>query len=395
MRLRGWTPALMALVLGTHGLSGEEAFAQGSTTSIGGYGDAVYSRDVHAESSQVDLERFVLFVGHEFSKKISLVSELEMEDAKVTGGEAGGEIAFEQAYIQFRLDPAHSIVAGLFLPRIGILNENHLPTSFNGNERTQVETFIIPSTWRELGVGFYGNNDLLPVEYSVAIVNGLDASGFTHGSLIREGRFEGRNATANNLAVTGSVGFSPGPFRVQVSGYYGGSVGLSPSASDSIGLRGGPFGTPVALGEADVQFNAGPFAARALGALVSIPDAAAINRAFGNGTPRSAYGAYAEVSYDILYAPGAEDKPSLTAFLRYERLNLNAAIPAGIDPDPSLDQHHIITGISYAPIRDIVFKADARFTRTAPDNAGPGSGASSGTNGSTTTFLTLGIGFSF
>lgn len=368
--------------LAVSALAWAPASAQG-TTSIGGYGDAVYMRDFQSKMSTIDLERLVLFVGHDFTKTVSLVSELEMEDAKVTGGEPGGEIAFEQAYIRFRLDPGHSIVAGLFLPRIGILNEDHLPTSFNGNERTLVETFIIPSTWRELGVGFYGSNDILPVEYSFAVVNGLDASAFAHGSLIREGRFEGRNASANNLALTGSIQYAVSAWRLQVSGYYGGSVGLSPSAADSLRLAGGPFGTPVGLVEADVQFARGPLSLRALGTLVSIPDAGAINSAFGSNTPTSAYGGYAEAAYDVVSAPGASDGARLTAFLRYERLNLNATLPANGIPDPELDQHHIITGLGYAPIRDIVLKADVRFSWR------------SGSDGSNTTFLTLGLGFSF
>ena len=367
------TVALLAAFL----LSAEQSSADDKTT-IGGYGNAVYSRNFDAEVSTADLERFVLFFGHEFSQKISLVSELEMEDAKVSGGDAGGEIAFEQAYLRFTLDAGHSLVAGLFLPRMGILNENHLPTSFNGNERTQVETFIIPSTWRELGVGFYGSNDVLPVEYSIAIVNGLNASGFSHGSVIREGRFEGRNASANNIALTGSIAYSTGNARMQVSGYYGGSVGLPPAAADSLRLRGGAFGTPVALGEADVQFSAGPFAFRLLGTLVSIPDAAAINAAFGNNTPKSAYGAYAETAYTV---------KSLTVFVRYEKLDMNSSLPANGTYDGTLNQNHLITGVSFVPLENIVVKADIRFTRTASAPAAQGN--------QETTFLTVGFGFSF
>ena len=198
-----------------------------NATVIGGYGDAVYQNNFNAKMSSIDLERVVLFVGHNF-ENISFFSELEMEDAKVSGGESGGEIAFEQAYLKFNLDQNHYITAGLFLPRIGILNESHLPTEFNGNERTQVETNIVPSTWRELGVGFYGNINFLPLNYSIAIVNGLNSQMFEHGSGIREGRYEGRNATANNLAVTGSMQLYSGKIKLQASGYYGGTVGLAP-----------------------------------------------------------------------------------------------------------------------------------------------------------------------
>jgi len=365
--------------------------SQEAKTTIGGYGNAVYSREIQSGDAGIDLERVVLFIGHTFSPGIALVSELEMEDAKVTGGEPGGEIAFEQAYIQFSLNAGHRIVAGLFLPRIGILNENHLPTSFNGNERTQVETFIIPSTWRELGVGFYGENDIFPFEYSIALVNGLNASGFEHGSAIREGRFEGRTASAVALALTGSIAKSVGSARIQVSGYYGGSAGLPPAETDSLRLQGGAFGTPVALGEADAQFSAGRFAFRILGTLVSIPDAGRINDAFGNNTPRSAYGAYAEAACRVF--PGTEDAAggALNAFLRYERLNLNASLPSNGIQDGSLDQHHLIAGLCYFPIQDIVIKGDVRFQWTG---AAPGSATSTGGE-QKSTFVTLGIGFAY
>jgi hypothetical protein len=68
------------------------------------------------------------------------------------------EISMEQAFLKFNLNAHQYIIAGLFTPRIGILNENHLPVNFNGVERPMVETLIIPATWRELGAGFYGNS---------------------------------------------------------------------------------------------------------------------------------------------------------------------------------------------------------------------------------------------
>lgn len=74
----------------------------------------------------------------------------------------------EQAYLKFNLKPNQYIVAGLFTPRIGILNENHLPVNFNGVERPLVETFVIPATWRELGVGFYGSLNNIPLNFIAA-----------------------------------------------------------------------------------------------------------------------------------------------------------------------------------------------------------------------------------
>ena len=368
-----------------------------SRTTIGGYGNVLYQRDFNRETATIDLERTVLFVGHKFNKKISFFSELEVEDAKVAGGEEGGEIALEQCYIKFNTDADHYFVAGLFLPRIGILNENHLPTTFNGNERTQVETFILPSTWRELGVGFYGNINSVYMDYSVAIVNGLNSAGFESGSVVREGRFEGRNASANNLALTGALRFHKNNFKAQVSGYYGGTVGLYPRQADSLRLASGTFGTPVLVGEVDLQYEAKGFSARLLGSVISIPDASAINRAYANNTPESAYGMYAEVGYNLFENIAKLKDQQFILFVRYEKLNMNSEIPLNGIVNNALDQQHIIIGVGYWPIRNVVIKGDVRLIHTGeqnPDliiNPSPVAPPYLTNN----TFLNLGIGFSF
>src|ERR1700744_1184677 len=339
-----------------------------SATTIGGYGNAFYQRNSSTQTSKIDLERFVLFVVHKFNDKISIFSELEVEDAKVTGGEAGGEVAIEQAYLKFNLNANQYIVAGLFLPRIGILNENHLPNTFNGNERNYVETVVLPSTWRELGVGLYGNLNNLPISYSVGLVNGLSSQMFEHGTGIEAGRFEGRNATGNNLAVTAALQFYQGNFKAQVSGYYGGTIGVNKRKADSLGVTSGIFGTPVALGEADVQYANNGFSVRVLGTIVSIPDASNINRAYANNTPQTEYGAYAEVGYDLFHLMGKPQDKQLIVFVRDEKLDMNASIPSNGVTDGTLNQNFVVAGLTYLPIRNVAIKGDVRIAHTGPQN---------------------------
>jgi hypothetical protein len=339
-----------------------------SSTTIGGYGDAFYQRNSRLGTAKMDLERFVLFTGHKFNDKISVFSELEVEDAKVTGGESGGEVSIEQAYLKFNLNANQYLVAGLFLPRIGILNENHLPNTFNGNERNYVETFIIPATWRELGVGLYGNLNSLPINYSVGLVNGLSSQMFEHGTGIVDGRFEGRNASANNLAITAAVQFYQGNFKAQVSGYYGGTIGVNKRKADSLGVTSGVFGTPVALGEADVQYAANGFSVRVLGVIVSIPDASNINRAYANNTPQTEYGAYAEVGYDLFHLMHNPKDKQLVVFVRDEKLDMNASIPSNGVTDGTLNQNFVVAGLTYLPIRNVAIKGDVRIAHTGPQN---------------------------
>jgi hypothetical protein len=256
----------------------------------------------------------------------------------------------------------------LFIPRIGILNENHLPVNFNGTERPIVEQMIIPATWRELGVGFYGRSRNLPLNYTIALVNGLNSGAFTHGSGIRDGRFEGKNATANNLAITAALQYYAGNFSFQVSGYAGGTNGLSKRASDSLGLNSGVFGLPIYLGEANVQWSNKGFSAKLLGAYISLPDGDAVNKAYANNISKNMYGAYAELAYNLLENSKKLKGQQLNIFGRYEMLDLNPSIPADAIYDGTLKQQHIIAGLSYLPIRNVVIKADVRLLHTGPEN---------------------------
>src|SRR6185436_17206631 len=103
----------------------------------------------------------------------------------------------EQCFIKFDITRQVYINAGFFTPRFGIMNENHLPTTFNGNERPMLEQMLIPATWREVGLALYGSSRSLPgFNYSLALMNGLNAEKFGLEEGIRAGRGEGVNAQA-------------------------------------------------------------------------------------------------------------------------------------------------------------------------------------------------------
>ena len=97
-----------------------------SKTTIGGYGEAVYNnyRDA-SKKDEADLKRFVLFFGHRFTDKLRLYSEVEIEHALVESGQ--GELAMEQAFIEYGLTPSVNLRTGLMLMPLGFLNETHEP----------------------------------------------------------------------------------------------------------------------------------------------------------------------------------------------------------------------------------------------------------------------------
>src|SRR4051812_34267424 len=72
--------------------------ARNTATVISGYGSAKYSLETRSKIARANLDRVIIFLGHKFNNKISVFTEMEVEDAKVAGGEVGGEISLEQAF---------------------------------------------------------------------------------------------------------------------------------------------------------------------------------------------------------------------------------------------------------------------------------------------------------
>jgi hypothetical protein len=327
-------------------------------TLISGYGEAKVGYDLRYGTGNATLTRNVLFIGHRFSNRIYLFSEMEVADARVEAGKPGGEISMEQLFLKFAVTKDIYLTAGLFIPRIGLINENHLPTTFNGNDRPFTEQLIIPSTWRELGIGIYGQTPRIPgLNWSAAVLNGLNGAGLGAGQGIAGGKFDGSNATATNIAVTGALLYYKNNFRFQASAYAGGTAGLSPRAADSLQLESGAFGSPVLLGEGSVQYLSQRWSFKVQAAAISIPEAAAINRAYANNTPEALWGAQVEAGVNILSFFKPTEK-KLVAFARYERLDLNAQLPENGIATDELRQQYIIAGITWQPVRGIAVKAD-------------------------------------
>jgi hypothetical protein len=373
---------------------------QNNPTVISGYGQAKVQYDLRLQTGVASLTRNVLFIGHRFSKRISFFSEMEIEDAKVVGGKPSGEISMEQLFLKFNINRNNYLVAGLFIPRIGIINENHLPTTFNSNDRPFVEQLVIPSTWRELGVGVYGQIPKVPgLNYSAALMNGLNSAGFVQGTGIAAGKFEGSNASASNLAITGALLYYIRHFRIQASAYYGGSAGLSQKQGDSLKLDYGAFGTPVSLMEANVQYNGtNGIHFKALGCLVSIKDADRINVAYASNTPSSMYGYYAELGYNLFQPFTKLSSKSLLLFVRYEAMNLNASLPKNGIEDGLQEKQYMIAGLHFQPLKGVSVKLDYIQRVTGQYNkilyvTNPY--ASNIPFYTTYSFVNLGIGYSF
>jgi hypothetical protein len=71
---------------------------------VAGYMEAHFNKNA-GEPGVGDFHRFVLLFGHSFSDRIKFWSEFELEHSLVEGSEEKGEIALEQAYLDFLVKP--------------------------------------------------------------------------------------------------------------------------------------------------------------------------------------------------------------------------------------------------------------------------------------------------
>ncbi len=338
--------------------------------SIGGYGEAMYTNYVDDNGNKdnkdsADLERAVIYLGYKFNDWIILNNEIEFEHATTgEGSEAKGEVSVEFSQLDFLLDPKYNIRAGLMLVPMGFINEMHEPTTFHGNRRPDVERYIIPTTWREMGAGLFG--EILPgLEYRMYAMNGLNADGFTNKG-IREGRQGGSNAVAEDFAFTGRLDYSP----QQVPGLtVGASTFLGNSGQDdTVNYDGQKVGVLTQLYEGHIQYRYRGLELRALGAWGSVDDTEYLNPPLGNDGPvgSESFGWYVEAAHDIMPFVWKDSSQYLAPFFRVERYDTLAAVATdpntgdSFDKSTGLDRWIYQAGLSYKPIDNIVIKADYR-----------------------------------
>jgi hypothetical protein len=339
-----------------------------SNTSIGGYGEILVTglasgRDGETKWS-ADVARLVVFVAHSFTSSIRVYTELEMEHS-LSCSTCSGAFELEQAYLDWKLGgDAFGLRAGLILVPMGIINQVHEPPTFNGVVRPRVETVVIPSTWRELGAGFFGR----PTEglrYELYGMTGLDPRGFSADGLAG-GKQGGSFAAAKAWSVTGRVEYEPLlGFAIAASGYAGDAGGnaelyLRDHARVSLSV-------PVLGYTIDARFHRAGLEWKVLFAEWHLPQSEALMHTYDAAgaalfadptrpVPTRIRGAYVEGGYDVLRPLGVSHQ--LVPFARLEYYDTQSAVPAGFARNPTSSVREYTFGASYRPIREIAFKAD-------------------------------------
>jgi hypothetical protein len=321
----------------------------------------------------LDAHRLVMFLGYNFSDKTQFVSEIEFEYAK--------ELWVEQMFLQHKLNKYINFRAGILLIPMGIINEYHEPTTFNGVERPVIDNKISPSTWREIGLGFTGNVLQTKTKYQLYLVNGFNgydggAALFSGSKTLREGRQKGSKAYISKPAFTGKIEFyGIRNLNVGISGYFGKSDSklynklnkqntlLTQKADSSV--------VGIAMLGADARFSIKGIKLTGQFYFTSISNTKEYNtfsskNGVANDLGSAMIGSYAEIGYNV-FRSFRNIKSELMPFVRYEVYDTHHEFENPVQKNKAYYNTVITTGLTYSLTKGAVLKADIQFLKSKVD----------------------------
>jgi hypothetical protein len=331
-------------------------------TNIVGYGEVGYSKFRQSGNATADLQRFVFGFNHRFDERLTLHSEVEFEHAIVSKDD-NGEAEIEQAWLNYKMSDAINFKGGLFLVPLGILNETHEPPTYYGVMRNQIETRIIPTTWRELGAGVHGIVSE-GLRYDVGITTNFDSGKLDDPTTgIRSGHQEGQLANARNLAAYSALNYRR-PGLLVGGGVFTGNTGQNGASNPA--LQG--VAARLTLWDVHTQYRVAGLDLQALYAAGSLGDSDKLNGAIlasatANGTapfavPKTFKGGYVQAAYHV-YKRGNFD---VAPFVRYERIDIKQEEdPANTQlQDPNNIERIKTIGVNFWVHPQVVLKADVQ-----------------------------------
>lgn len=331
--------------------------------SIGGYGEFLYQQR-SGRTDQTDALRAILYFGYKFDERWVFNSEIEWEHGSTgasTPRQQNGSVSLEFGYLDYLHSDALNVRAGLLLSPMGLINQLHEPTTFLPASRPQTELRIIPSTWREMGLGVYG--DLGDFSYQAYLMTALDGEGFSDSGL-RGGRQKGARSASDDFSLISRLDY------VGVNGLnVGGSFSVGEHGQDNLAPNPAGSGAPVDIGslqtfmwELHLDYRAGPWTLRALYAQADLDGVdqfnSALQLAADDRLADSMNGYYGEVGFDVLTLLAPGQRAQLIPFARYERIDTQASVPAGAVADRSQEDEILTFGLNYKPVPQVVVKLD-------------------------------------
>ena len=383
----------------------------GKRLSVGGYGEVAMSRNFYSDHvsrysladehkndpshGRFDIPHAVIYLGYDFGKGWTMGTEIEFEHGGVgmayekedeEGGEweqeveKGGEVELEQFWIQKSFGRWANIKAGHIVVPVGLNNAYHEPLNFFTVYRPEGENTILPSTWHQTGVSFWGKTK--GWRYELQFLAGLNSDNFTNTGWIKKGPgtpTEGEIATKYGTALRIDNYCIKG-LRIGLSGYYGHAIGNSyPNNKDGAESK---YKGVVAIGAIDFTYNNYNWIVRGQADYGYLSDAKQLkyftNRLNGLSpfhhsafVSKNAFAYGIEAGYNIFsqIEKLRQDNQKLYLFGRYEHYNPYASKTKNTSYDYTNVQRMAV-GINYYPVKQIVVKAEYshRFLKSQYNN---------------------------
>ncbi|MGB1231800.1 MAG: hypothetical protein ACPG5M_06120, partial [Winogradskyella sp.] len=333
----------------------------GKAVTVGAYGEMTYNQ-TESLNGELDVQRMVLLFGYKFNDKTQFITEVEIEHVE--------EVFVEQAFINYNIADNMSLRGGLMLVPMGIVNEYHEPTTFNGVERPAVDNAIVPTTWREMGVGVTGRINEASVSYQAYIFNGFKSTkteggvvtGFLKGSNgLRSGRQKGIKSTIDSPTLSTKIEYyGISGLRLGVSGYFG-----KTQATDNVeDMEGANIG--ISMVGLDARYAKKRFTARGQFIYASLSDTESYNALTSRDLGSALMGYYGELAYNLLPLNKAQ---RLFAFTRYENYDTHANTDGNLVRNDAYNRTDITTGLSYHIAPGVVVKGDYQFRSNNAKNS--------------------------
>ena len=370
-----------------------------SRLRVGGYGEANFSRNYFSDHvsrysqpeehkndpshGRFDIPHAVIYLGYDFGKGWSFGTEIEFEHGGAgiayekedeEGGEweqeteKGGEVELEQMWLQKSFARWANIRVGHIVVPVGLNNAHHEPLNYFTVYRPEGENTIMPSTWHQTGVSFWGRHGKF--RYEAQLLAGLNADQFTNVGWIHMGHkspleFDVANKYATAVRIDN---YSVPGLRIGLSGYYGHSIGNT-YPNDANGTS-ATYQGKVAIGAIDFTYNAHNWIVRGQADYGYLGDASELKYMYNRLNSKSpfkhsafvssnAYAVGIEAGYDIFsqIQQMRQQGERLYLFGRYEAYNPYASDTKGVSYDYTAVKRMAV-GLNYHPIRQIVIKAE-------------------------------------
>lgn len=379
--------------------SAEESNSVWQRLQLGGYGEAVYTRNFYSDKylrytdaesyknddshGRFDLPHIVFWIGYDFGNGWTLGTEIEFEHGGTESAveieeeeageyesevERGGEVAIEQFWINKRFSRALNLKIGHIIVPVGATNMYHMPTEFFTNYRPEGESTIMPCTWHETGISLWGESNHW--RYEVLFLPGLDSDRFGRQSWVAGGagspyEFKIANSYAGAFRIDNT---SIKGLRLSLSGYVGNSFKNTLSATDNAKYK-DVTGT-VYIGAFDFCYRGKDLTVRGNFDYGHLTDSEMITKynmsmRKDSPSPKQAIGSDAiavgiEAGYNLfgLFNNRHITGKKLYLFGRYEYYDSMFKTEGSIQDHKWCGRQRIAAGINYYPMDDIVVKGE-------------------------------------